>query len=81
MLRGTTYPPNECPGYDTIQSDGEVTVMLELWGMRSAPSFPLLQGLDSPINGSNRIKQRTYAKLYCLKFEMFLHVKFVIMLN
>ena len=26
--------PNECPRYDTKQSDGEVPVMLELWGMR-----------------------------------------------
>ena len=26
------------------QSDGEVTVMLELWGMRSTPSLPLLPG-------------------------------------
>ena len=24
------YPPNECPGYDTKQSDGEVPVMLGL---------------------------------------------------
>ena len=24
---------NECPVYDTKQSDGEVPVMLELWGM------------------------------------------------
>ena len=23
-------PPNECPGYDTKQSDGEVPVILEL---------------------------------------------------
>ena len=30
---------NECPGYDTKQSDGEVPVMLELWGMRSTPSL------------------------------------------
>ena len=29
--------PNECPGYDTKQSDGEVPAMLELWGMRSTP--------------------------------------------
>ena len=33
---------NECPGYDTKQSDGEVSVMLELWGMRSIPSLPSL---------------------------------------
>ena len=26
------YFPNECPGYDTKQSDGEIPVMLELWG-------------------------------------------------
>ena len=24
---------NECPGYDTKQSDGQVPVMLGLWGM------------------------------------------------
>ena len=28
----------------TKQSDGEVRVMLELWGMRSTPSMPLLPG-------------------------------------
>ena len=27
-------PPNECPVYDTKQSDGNVPVMLGLWGMR-----------------------------------------------
>ena len=35
--------PNECPVYDTKQSDGEVPVMLELWEMwstHSLPSFP-----------------------------------------
>ena len=25
--------PNECPRYDTKQSDDEAPVMLELWGM------------------------------------------------
>ena len=35
---------NECPGYDTKQSDGEVLVMLEHWGMRSTPSLPLPPG-------------------------------------
>ena len=39
-------PPNECPDYDTKQSDGEVRVMLELWGMRSTP---LLASLPSPL--------------------------------
>ena len=31
-------------GYDTKQSDGEVPVMLELWGMQSTSSLPLLPG-------------------------------------
>ena len=37
-------PRHECPGYDTKQSDGEVPAMLELWGMWSTPSLPLLPG-------------------------------------
>ena len=36
--------PNEYPGYDTKQSDGEVPVMLGPWGIRSIPSLPLLPG-------------------------------------
>ena len=36
--------PNECTEYDTKQSDGEAPVMLELWGIRSTPSLPLLPG-------------------------------------
>ena len=35
-------PPNKCPGNDTKQSDGEVPVILELWGMQSTPSLPSL---------------------------------------
>ena len=34
---------NDYPGYDTGKTDGEVPV-LELWGMWSTPSFPLLPG-------------------------------------
>ena len=30
--------------YDTKQSDGEVPVILELWGMQSTPSLPLFPG-------------------------------------
>ena len=37
--------PNECPEHDTKQSDGEASVMLELWGMRSTPSLTSLPGL------------------------------------
>ena len=32
--------PHECPGYETKQSDGEVPVMLELWGMSFIPIAP-----------------------------------------
>ena len=37
-------PPNECPAYDTKQSDGELWVMLELWGMQSTPLLLSLPG-------------------------------------
>ena len=36
--------PSDCPVYDTKQSDGDATVMLEFWGMQSAPSSPSLPG-------------------------------------
>ncbi len=36
--------PNECREYDTKLSDGVVPAVLELWGMRSTPSWPLLPG-------------------------------------
>ena len=39
---GWDFLLNECPGYDTKQSDGEVPVMLELWRMQSTLSFPSL---------------------------------------
>ena len=64
LCRGVRSPPHECPGYDTKQSDGEVPAMLELWGMRSTPSLPLLPGPlwpgvvapdKDPIYGLNRI--------------------------
>ena len=56
-------PPNECPVYDIKHSDGEVPVMLELWGTRSIPSLPMLPGPlwpgmvapdKGPIYGQNR---------------------------
>ena len=37
-------PLNECPVYDTKQSNGEVSVMLELWGTQSTPSLSSLPG-------------------------------------
>ena len=61
--------------YDTKQFDGEVPVMLELWGMQSIPSWPLLLGPlrpgvvalnKGPIYGLNSTKLHTYAKRNCL---------------
>ena len=43
LQRGNTTP-NRYPGYDTKQSDGEVSVMLKLWGMQSTRSLPSLPG-------------------------------------
>ncbi len=51
--------------YDLKQSDGEVPVMLELWGIRSTPLLPSLPGPlwpgvvtpdKGPIYESNRTK-------------------------
>ena len=36
--------PNECPVYDSKQSDGEAPVMLELLEMWGTPSLPSLPG-------------------------------------
>ena len=44
LCRGVRPSPNECPGYNTNQSNGEVPVILELWGMRSTPLLPSLPG-------------------------------------
>ena len=45
LCRGVRSPtPNECPGYDTKKSDGEISVMLELRDMRSTPILPSLPG-------------------------------------
>ena len=42
----------ECPGYDTKQSDGEVPVIVELWGMQSTSSLSSLPGPLWPRSGS-----------------------------
>ena len=42
--KGKTLPYNECLRY-IKQSDCEVPAMLELWGIQSTPSMPLLPGL------------------------------------
>ena len=73
LQRRKTLPSNECPRYDTKQSDGEVLVMLELWGMQSTPLLlslpgPLWPGVvapnKGPIYGLNRTKP-------CFEFTFF----------
>ena len=41
-LQRAKTPSNECPAYDTKQYDGEASVMLALWEIRSTPSMPSL---------------------------------------
>ena len=65
ICRAVRPPPNECPGYDTKQSDDEVPVMLVIWGMRCSPLLPSLPAPlwpgvvapgKGPIYGLNRTK-------------------------
>ena len=42
LCGGVRPSPNESLGYDIKQSDDEAPVMLELWGMQSTLSMPLL---------------------------------------
>ena len=49
LHRGVRPFPNKCPGYDIKQSDGEVPVMLELWGNMEHPFIaitPMSTGLE-----------------------------------
>ena len=48
LCREVRPPPNECPGYDTKRSDGEVSVMQGLWGIQSTSSLPLPPNLLWP---------------------------------
>ena len=54
--------------YDIKQSDGKAPVMLELWGMQSTPSLPLLPGPLWPgevaleIYSSNKTVQNLWIK-------------------
>ena len=70
---------NECPGYDTKQSDGEALVNLELRGMRSTSSLPSLPGpLWPELVAAARVLSMgqielncNHAKLNCLKLTVF----------
>ena len=77
-------PPNEYPGYYTKQSDGEVPVMLELWGIWSTPSLLLLPGPlwpgvvapdRGPIYGLNRTKPWFWQLNCVLEFKLRAYAK------
>ena len=58
-------PSNVYPGYDIKQSDGETPVMLELLGMQSTPSLPLLLGpLLSGVVAPDRILSISQIELF-----------------
>ena len=59
--------PNESPEYDTKQSDDEVSVMLEFWGMQSTPSSSLLHGpLWPKVVALDRVLTMGQIKLNCV---------------
>ena len=52
---------------DSKQSDGEVPVMLKLWGMQSTPSLPSLQGPLLPgVVAPNRVLSMGQIELNCV---------------
>ena len=59
--------PNECPVYDSKQSDGKAPVMLELCGMQSTPSLPSLPGpLWSKVVAPDRVLSVGQIELNCV---------------
>ena len=67
QLRGKIPSPNECSGYDTKQSDGDILVMLELWGMWSTLSLPSLPGPLWPrVVAPDRILSMSQIELNCV---------------
>ncbi len=64
---GKSPHSNECPGYDTKQSHGEVLLMLELWGMWSTPLLQLLPGpLWARVVGPDRVLSIGQIELNCI---------------
>ena len=68
--------PNESPEFDTKQSDGEASVMLELWGMRSTPPLTLLWGLLWPrIEAPDKVLSRGEIEQNCLLIAKLIYLK------
>ena len=65
-LRRRKPPPNECPSYDSKQSDSEVPTMLQLWRMYNAPSLSSLPGqLLLGVVAPDRIQSMGEIELNC----------------
>ena len=65
--KGVRTPPNECPRYDTEQSDGRAPVMLELYGMWSTLSLSSLPGpLWPAVIESDSVLMMGQIELYCV---------------
>ena len=75
-------PPHEFPGYDTKQSDGEVPVMLEFWGMWSTLLSPLLPGpLWLRVVAPDRVLSLGQIGVNCGFWKFFFHFNCVLRLN
>ena len=67
LCREVRPSPNECRVDDTKQSDCEVPVIIELWGMQRTPSFPSLPGPLWPgVVGPNRVLYIAQIELNCI---------------
>ena len=67
LCKGVTPYANECPRYDIKQSNGEASVMLELWEMQSIPSLPLLPGpLWLGVVAPDRVLSMSQTELNCV---------------
>ena len=67
LCRRERTPSNECSWYDTKQSDGEASVVLELWGMQSTSSLPSLTGqLWLAMVAPDRVLSRGQIELNCV---------------
>ena len=66
LLRGKA-PAKDYPGYETKQSDDEVPVMQELWGIQSTPSLLSLPGSLWPgMVASDRVLSMDQIELNCV---------------
>ena len=57
--------PNECPGYDTEQSNDKASVVLKLWGMQNTPLLPSPPGPHwSGVVASNKVLSTSPLELF-----------------